>query len=52
MIDDARKRIHTISSVTDKVKEVFDKNGIEIPYPKRDVTIINKSQSGEFKNTP
>ncbi len=53
-IDDARKRMDTISSVTDKVKEVFDKNGIEIPYPKRDITIINKSriESGEIQKTP
>jgi len=43
-IDDARKRIHTISSITDTIKGVFDKNGIEIPYPKRDITIINKSR--------
>ncbi|MFO7971878.1 MAG: mechanosensitive ion channel family protein [Desulfobacterales bacterium] len=43
-IDDARKRIHTISSITDIIKGVFDKNGIEIPYPKRDITIINKSR--------
>ena len=42
-IDDARKRMDTISSITDKIKEVFDKNGIEIPYPKRDITIVNKS---------
>ena len=41
-IKDARKRIHTISYITDKVKEVFDKGGIEIPYPKRDITITNK----------
>jgi small-conductance mechanosensitive channel len=51
-INDARKRIHTISDITDNVKEVFDKNGIEIPYPKRDITIINKSQSREIQNTP
>ncbi|MBW2597718.1 MAG: mechanosensitive ion channel family protein, partial [Deltaproteobacteria bacterium] len=43
-IDDARKRMDTISSITDKIKGVFDKNGIEIPYPKRDITIINKSR--------
>jgi small-conductance mechanosensitive channel len=50
-IHDARKRMHTISSITDKVKEVFDKNGIEIPYPKRDITIINKSrvESGKIQ---
>ena len=38
-IDNARKRIHTISYVTDKVKEAFDREGIEIPYPKRDIQI-------------
>lgn len=41
-IKDARKRMHTISYITDKIKEAFDKNGIEIPYPKRDITITNK----------
>ena len=43
-IDDARKRMDTISCITDKIKETFAKNGIEIPYPKRDISIINKSQ--------
>jgi MscS family membrane protein len=38
-INNARRRIHTISYVTDKVKEAFDREGIEIPYPKRDITI-------------
>jgi small-conductance mechanosensitive channel len=53
-IDDARKRMDTISCVTDKIKEAFDKNGIEIPYPKRDITIIDKSriESGEIQKTP
>jgi len=41
-IDDARKRMDTISYITDKVKEEFDKEGIEIPYPKRDITITYK----------
>jgi len=41
-IDDARKRMDTISYITDQVKVMFDQNQIEIPYPKRDVTIINK----------
>lgn len=44
-IEDARKRMNTISYITDKVKEAFDKNGIEIPYPKRDITITDKSSS-------
>jgi small-conductance mechanosensitive channel len=42
-INDARKRMDTISYITDKVKEEFDKSGIEIPFPKRDITIINKT---------
>jgi small-conductance mechanosensitive channel len=44
-IDDARKRMDTISYITDNIKETFDKNGIEIPYPKRDITIIDKSKA-------
>ena len=42
-IDDPRKRMDTISYITDKIKAAFDKNGIEIPYPKRDITIIERS---------
>lgn len=41
-IDDARKRMDTISHITDKVKEAFDKSDIEIPYPKRDIIITQK----------
>ena len=41
-IKDARRRIDTISYMTDKVKEAFDREGIEIPYPKRDITISQK----------
>jgi len=39
-ISDARKRIQTISTVTDQVKTEFDRHGVEIPYPKRDITIL------------
>ena len=43
-IDDARKRMHTISYITDRVKTAFDEQGIEIPYPKRDIYIKGKLQ--------
>ncbi len=42
-IHDARRRMDTISDITDKVKEAFDAEGIEIPYPKRDIYITHKS---------
>ena len=43
-IEDARKRMDTISFITDKVKEAFDRENIEIPFPKRDITIIQKER--------
>ncbi|BBO81669.1 hypothetical protein DSCO28_22350 [Desulfosarcina ovata subsp. sediminis] len=53
-IQDARKRMDTISHVTDTVKTVFDQNGIEIPYPKRDITIVRHPPvpSRPKKDTP
>ena len=41
-IKDARKRMDTISYITDTVKTLFDENGIEIPFPKRDITIVDR----------
>jgi len=41
-IENARKRMNTISYITDKVKYAFDEEDIEIPYPKRDIVIHNK----------
>ena len=38
-ISDPRRRMDTISHLTDRVKEAFDAEGIEIPYPKRDIYI-------------
>jgi len=34
-----RKRIDTISHITDRVKQAFHEEGIEIPFPKRDIYI-------------
>ncbi len=38
-IENARKRMDTISDITDRIKTVFDREKIEIPYPRRDITI-------------
>ena len=42
-IADARQRMNTISLVTDGIKLVFDQEGIEIPFPKRDIHIIQQT---------
>ncbi len=42
-IGDARKRMATISAITDRVKCAFDAEGIEIPYPKRDIHIVQSN---------
>ncbi len=34
-----RQRMETISYITDRVKEAFEQQGIEIPFPKRDIYI-------------
>jgi small-conductance mechanosensitive channel len=38
-ITEARRRMDVIDYITDSVKEAFDSQGIEIPYPKRDISI-------------
>jgi MscS family membrane protein len=43
-ISDPRKRMDTISYITDRVKEEFQEEGIEIPYPKRDIYIKREVQ--------
>ena len=42
-IPNARQRMKTISYITDQVKTAFDKAGIEIPYPRRDITVTHKN---------
>lgn len=44
-IRDARKRMDTIDYITDTVKTLFGQHRIEIPYPKRDITIIDRHAS-------
>jgi small-conductance mechanosensitive channel len=41
-VNNARKRMDTISYITDRVKTVFDQENIEIPFPKRDITVVQK----------
>jgi len=48
-IHEPRKRIDTISYITDRVKELFDQEGIEIPYPKRDIYIKNLTNGLKVK---
>ncbi len=43
-IHDPRRRMDTISDITDRVKEEFDNAGIEIPYPKRDLYIKKETE--------
>ena len=46
-IGNPRKRMDTISHITDRVKTEFDAAGVEIPYPKRDIYIKKEvSESG------
>lgn len=49
-IKNARKRMDTISEITDRVKEAFDQHGIEIPYPKRDIVITHRQDNPVSEN--
>lgn len=44
-IENARERRNITSEISRRIKEEFDKHGIEIPYPKRHVIIEDKSKS-------
>lgn len=44
-IANARRRMDTISHVTDGVHSAFGREGIEIPYPKRDIQVVQAALS-------
>ncbi len=44
-INDARQRMNTISTITDRIKTAFDAEKIEIPYPKRDIHITQTEKA-------
>ena len=46
-IKNARKRMDTISYIMDRVKSVFDEEGVEIPYPRRDIVVTYKEGNTE-----
>ncbi len=47
-IREPRRRMDTISYVTDRLREAFQQEGIEIPYPKRDIYI----KKSDVENLP
>jgi small-conductance mechanosensitive channel len=53
-IANARRRMDTISHVTDRVHSIFAREGIEIPYPKRDIQMIPAAalSAQQHKKTP
>ena len=44
-IGDARQRRAIGDAVTERVKELFDEHGVEIPYPKRDIYIRSSGEA-------
>jgi small-conductance mechanosensitive channel len=50
-IGNARRRMDTISHVTDRVHSLFAREGIEIPYPKRDIMVVPATALPPDKNT-
>jgi len=49
-MDDVRQRRAIGDTVTERVKQLFDEHGVEIPYPKRDIYI--RSGPGDGATQP
>lgn len=43
-IGQARQRMKTISYITDNLKTAFDRMGVKIPYPRRDIQMVSTPQ--------
>ncbi|RUA02505.1 MAG: hypothetical protein DSY89_02725 [Deltaproteobacteria bacterium] len=51
-ISNARRRMDTISYITDHVKTAFSDAGIEIPYPKREIHMISQPSTPSAPPAP
>lgn len=45
-ISDARRRRDIADEITGRVKDAFDRHGVEIPYPKRDIYVRTAGDEG------
>jgi len=48
---DAVKRVYVISDVLKTVYDTLRANGVEIPFPQRDVHLITPATAGEVRAT-
>jgi small-conductance mechanosensitive channel len=51
-IDEARRRRAIGDQVTERVKELFDEHGVEIPYPKRDIYVRSAADRKSADRNP